>query len=185
MRVTDLELAGLKLIELKIHQDERGFFTERFNAKAYQQNQLPTQYMQDNHSRSSPGVLRGLHFQLDPPQGKLVGVTRGRVFDVVVDIRKESPTFKQFFTIELTEDNGKLLWIPPGFAHGFYVLGTEPADVIYKVDALYNPATEQGIYWADPDLNIPWPIQGGATQPIVSKKDQHLPRFEPFFKRIN
>ena len=134
--VTPLGLVGVRLIELKVWGDERGFFGERFQAAAFEAHGLPTTFAQDNHSRSAPGVLRGLHYQKDPEQGKLVGVIRGRVWDVVVDIRPESPRFGQHVGIELSDMNGRLVWIPPGYAHGFCVLGDEPADILYKVDAL-------------------------------------------------
>ena len=174
--VTPLELAGLLLVELKIWGDERGFFVERFQLGAFETLGLPTTFVQDNHSRSMPGVLRGLHYQSAPPQGKLVGVVRGRVWDVVVDIRPESPTFGQHVGVELSDMNGRLLWIPPRFAHGFYVLGDEPADILYKVDAPYNAATEAGIYWGDADLSIAWP----SERPVVSGRDQRLPSFVQF-----
>lgn len=174
--VTPLDLAGLLLIEVKIRRDERGFFVERFQLAEFEARGLPTTFVQDNHSRSMPGVLRGLHYQNAPPQGKLVGVVRGRIWDVVVDIRPESPTFGQHVGIELSDMNGRLLWVPPRFAHGFCVLGDEPADIVYKVDAPYNPATEAGLYWGDADLSIPWPIE----RPTVSGRDQQLPSFAKF-----
>lgn len=176
MKVTPLEITGLKLVELKVHGDARGFFVERFNFDAYAQNGLPTQFYQDNHSRSAPGVLRGLHYQVDPAQSKLVGVVRGRIWDVVVDIRPQSPHFGKSFGVELSDMNGRLLWIPAGFAHGFCVLGDEPADVFYKVDCLYNPKTEGGIRWDDPDLQIQWPI----LKPLISARDQGLPTFKEY-----
>jgi len=176
LKVTPLGLAGLLLIELKIWGDERGFFVERFQLAAFEALGLPTTFLQDNHSRSAPGVLRGLHFQNDPEQGKLVGVVRGRIWDVVVDIRSGSPTFGQHVGVELSDMNGRLLWIPPQFAHGFCVLGEEPADILYKVDAPYSPATEGGIFWGDADLSIKWPVDG----PAVSGRDQRLPSFAEF-----
>lgn len=173
MKVIDTPLHGLKLIELKVNGDPRGFFVERFNARTFAEAGLPTAYAQDNHSRSAPGVLRGLHFQMQPPQGKLVGVVRGRIWDVAVDIRPGSPTFGQSYSLELSDMNGLLLWIPPGFAHGFCVVGDEPADLFYKVDCLYNPGGEGGILWSDPELAIRWPIQN----PTVSGRDRDLPGF--------
>jgi dTDP-4-dehydrorhamnose 3,5-epimerase len=121
-------------------------------------------------------VLRGLHYQTAPAQGKLVGVVRGRIWDVVVDIRPSSPTYGRHSAVELTDLNGRLLWIPAGFAHGFCVLGDEPADVLYKVDALYNPASEGGIRWDDPELGIAWPIE----RPVISARDQKLPSFAEY-----
>jgi dTDP-4-dehydrorhamnose 3,5-epimerase len=172
--VTRLGLEGLLLIELKIWRDERGFFVERFQAAAFQALGLPSAFVQDNHSRSLPGVLRGLHYQ--PGQGKLVGVVRGRVWDVAVDIRPTSQTFGQHAACELTDTNGRLLWIPNGFAHGFCVLGDEPADMLYKVDAPYDPAAESGLQWADQDLSIAWPVE----TPAVSARDQRLSSFAQF-----
>jgi dTDP-4-dehydrorhamnose 3,5-epimerase len=148
VKVKSCPLEGLKLIELDIYRDERGFFTERFNAKRFEEHGLPRLFFnQINHSRSVPGVIRGLHFQHTPAQGKMVGVSSGKVLDVVVDVSSSSKTFGQSFTAEL--DDSTLLWIPAGFAHGFSVLGDEPADLMYFVDAPYNPAGEQGIRYND------------------------------------
>ena len=176
MKVTPLGLAGVLLVELVVHQDDRGFFVERFQIERFREQGLPTQFAQDNHSRSKPGVLRGLHYQHTPPQGKLVGVLRGRIFDFAVDIRPDSPTFGQHVGIELSDLNGKLLWIPAGFAHGFCVLGEEPADVLYRADALYGPRGEGGIAWNDPDLAVPWPI----SDPIVSDRDRSMQSFAEY-----
>jgi len=176
MKVTPLRMKGLLLIELAIHRDERGFFAERFHLAEFAARGLPTHFVQDNHSRSAPGVLRGLHVQQDPPQGKLVGVTRGRICDVTVDLRPESATFGRHCRLELSDVNGRMLWIPAGFAHGFCVLGDEPADVVYKVDAPYNPAGESGIVWDDPDLAIPWPVKA----PILSARDEWLSSFAAY-----
>lgn len=176
MKTTPLAIDGLKLVELVIHGDQRGFFTERFNMTEFETQGLPTRFVQDNHSRSAPGVLRGLHYQFDPPQGKLVGVLRGRIWDVAVDLRPESATYGQHYGVELSDLNGRLLWMPAGFAHGFCVLGEEMADVLYKVDALYRPAGESGISWDDPDLAIPWPVQN----PTVSARDQKLSSFAAY-----
>jgi len=173
MKFTPLDLPGLVLIELTIYRDSRGFFTERFQAARFAEHGLPKQFAQDNHSRSAPGVLRGLHFQHDPPQGKLVGVIRGRIWDVTLDIRPGSPTFGKHLGLELSDRNGRLLWVPPGFAHGFCVLGDEAADVVYKTTRPYNPAGEGGIRWNDPDLAIAWPL----SRPIISERDQRLGTF--------
>jgi dTDP-4-dehydrorhamnose 3,5-epimerase len=127
--VKDLSLPGLKLIELKIYKDDRGFFTERYVQERFKEFGLPGNFVQDNHSRSKPGVIRGLHYQTNSAQGKLVGAIRGRILDVVVDIRKSSPTFGKWEAVELSDENGRLLWVPAGFAHGFCVLGNEDADV--------------------------------------------------------
>lgn len=175
MKVSEAGLAGLAVVDLKVWSDARGFFVERYNQARFDSLGLP-RFFQDNHSRSVPGTLRGLHYQFDPPQGKLVGVIRGAIWDVVVDIRAESPTFGTHVVTELNDTNGRLLWIPPGFAHGFCVTSADGADVIYKVDVPYHPATEGGILWSDPDLAIPWPIEA----PIVSDKDRRLPSFAAY-----
>ncbi|HXG68719.1 MAG TPA: dTDP-4-dehydrorhamnose 3,5-epimerase [Blastocatellia bacterium] len=176
MKVTTLELNGLLLIELAVHRDGRGFFVERFHQERFAGRGLPSAFVQDNHSRSGPGVLRGLHYQHSPGQGKLVGVTRGRIWDVAVDLRPHSLTYGRHLGLELNDADGRLLWIPGGFAHGFCVLGDEPADVLYKVDAYYDAAKEGGIFWADADLAIPWPVK----DPVVSAKDQRLPAFAEY-----
>jgi dTDP-4-dehydrorhamnose 3,5-epimerase len=176
MKVTRPQIPDLALIELVVYGDERGFFVERFNQKKFQDLDLPSKFVQDNHSLSGPGVIRGLHYQTSPSQGKLVGCTRGRIFDVAVDLRPHSPTFGRHYAAELSAANGRLLWIPTGFAHGFCVLGDEPADVMYKVDAFYNPKSENGIRWNDPDLKIPWPIQN----PKVSERDSRLQTFSDY-----
>jgi dTDP-4-dehydrorhamnose 3,5-epimerase len=182
MKLVDTPLQDLKIVELDVFGDARGFFMERFSAKKFEALGLTTEFLQDNHSRSAPGILRGLHFQLTPPQGKLVGCISGAIWDVAVDIRPDSPTFKQHFGIELTGENGKLLWIPAGFAHGFCVLGdTTPADVYYKCTALYNPEGEHGIAWNDPDLAVNWPLkQIAGDTPAVSERDNNLPSWQEY-----
>ena len=172
MKVTRLAIEDVLLIELVVHEDSRGFFVERFQADRFRDLGLPTAFVQDNQSRNKPGVLRGLHYQHTPAQGKLVGVTHGRIWDVAVDVRPDSPTFGQMVGAELSDRNGCLLWIPAGFAHGFCVLGDEMADVLYKVDAPYGPGGEGGIAWNDPDLGISWPDE----EPILSGRDQENPR---------
>jgi dTDP-4-dehydrorhamnose 3,5-epimerase len=176
VKVVALELEGLKKIELKLHGDARGFFVERFQKQRFRDAGLPFEFVQDNHSRSSPGIVRGLHFQTAPAQGKLVGVVRGRIWDVAVDLRAQSPTFGRHLAVELSDVEGTMLWIPPGFAHGFCVLGSEPADVVYKVDAVYTPSTESGVRWDDPELGIPWPIKN----PQVSARDAAMPMLSEF-----
>ncbi|HUP56691.1 MAG TPA: dTDP-4-dehydrorhamnose 3,5-epimerase [Bdellovibrionota bacterium] len=176
MKVTRPQIPDLILIELPVYGDDRGFFVERFNQKKFQDLGLPTKFVQDNHSLSKPSVLRGLHYQTQPSQGKLVGCSRGRIWDIAVDLRPQSPTFGRHYAAELSAENGRLLWIPTGFAHGFCVLGDEPADVIYKVDAFYNAKSEGGIRWDDPDLQIPWPIK----RPLVSPRDEQLPTFADY-----
>lgn len=176
MQVSHFAINGLMLFHLAIHRDDRGFFVERYQSERFARYLPSTTFVQDNHSRSLPGVLRGLHFQHSPDQGKLVGVLRGRIFDVAVDLRVDSPTFGQSMGAELSDVNGGLLWIPAGFAHGFCVLGDEPADVMYKVDAPYNAGGEGGLNWADPDLAIDWPIK----EPTVSERDRRLASFAAY-----
>jgi dTDP-4-dehydrorhamnose 3,5-epimerase len=176
MKVSDCKLAGLKVIALDVHGDARGFFVERYSQSRFAEAGLPTDFLQDNHSRSAPGVLRGLHYQANPAQGKLVGVTRGAVWDVAVDIRPDSPTYGQYHGEELTGENGRLFWIPAGFAHGFCVLGEEPADMLYKVTGLYNKAGEGGILYNDPELGIDWPVKN----PVISERDEGLLSFAEY-----
>lgn len=177
-KVEKCELEGLLIVTLDIFGDSRGFFIERFNENKFRELGLPHYFPQDNHSRSAPGVIRGLHFQPNPAQGKLVGAARGSIWDVAVDIRPESPTFGKWFGIELSDSNGKLLWIPPGFAHGFCVTGEGPADVFYKVTSLYNPASETGITYADLEIGIKWPV----TNQIVSERDTRQQSFAEYKK---
>ncbi len=178
MEILSTEFAGLKVVQLKIYHDNRGFFVERFNKKLFQDLGLPVDYFQDNHSLSASNVIRGLHFQNNPSQAKLVGCLRGKILDVAVDIRKNSPTFGKYFSIELSAENGKLLFIPAGFAHGFAVLGIEPADVMYKVDNQFSKEGDGGIRFNDPDLKIDWQI----ANPIISDKDKNLPLFADYLK---
>lgn len=168
MKATRLAIPDVVLIEPKVFGDARGFFFESFNQKAFNDaTGTNHQFVQDNHSRSAQGVLRGLHYQIQQPQGKLVRVARGRVWDVAVDIRKSSPTFGQWVGAELSEDNQHQLWVPPGFAHGFVVL-SESADFLYKTTDYYAPEHERCIAWNDPQLAIAWPIAGA---PSLSAKD--------------
>lgn len=176
MKIERERLDGVLTIELQQFSDDRGFFIERFNARRFLEAGLPSAFCQDNHSRSVPGVVRGLHYQTSPAQGKLVGVVRGRIWDVLVDIRPGSPTFGEHLATELNDANARLLWIPPGLAHGFCVLGDQPADVVYKVDQPYNRLTEGGILWNDVELAIPWPV----TDPIVSERDRQLLSFAEY-----
>ena len=178
MEILSTPFTGLKIVQLKIYHDNRGFFVERFNKKLFQDLGLPVDYFQDNHSLSTPNVIRGLHFQNNPSQAKLVGCLRGKILDVAVDIRKDSPTLGKYFSIELSAENGKLLFIPEGFAHGFAVLGNEPADVMYKVDNQFSKEGDGGIRFNDPDLKIYWQI----ANPIISDKDKNLPLFADYLK---
>lgn len=168
MIIAPCSLPDVLRISLTIHRDSRGFFVERFREETWKARGLPTDFVQDNHSFSVPGVLRGMHLQISPAQGKLVGVTRGIIWDVAVDVRPNSPSFGRYVAEELSAENATMLWIPPGFAHGFCVLGDEPADVLYKVTAPYAPNSEVGIAWDDPDIAIAWPLQN----PILSEKDR-------------
>ena len=179
MKVSSLSLEGLRLVELRVFGDERGFFVERYNEGRFKEHGLPHAFYQDNHSLSKTGVIRGLHYQHAPAQGKLVGCIRGKIWDVAVDIRKDSPTFGKWEAVELSAENGRLLWIPPGFAHGFCVLGNESADVMYKVDHPYSPQTEGGIAWNDRSLKIEWPVK----DPLVSGKDQVLQSFQGYLQK--
>lgn len=176
MKVIEAKLKGLKIVELDVHGDSRGFFIERYNKKLFEEHNLPTEFYQDNHSRSAPSVIRGMHYQYNPTQGKLVGVLNGTILDVVVDIRPESETYGHSYSIELSDMNGKLLWVPGGFAHGFCVLGDNPADVLYKVTAPYTPEFEGGIMWNDPEFGIEWPI----SNPIISNRDQNQISFADY-----
>jgi len=173
MKVTPTAIPDVLVIEPKVFGDARGFFYESFNQKAFNEaTGTSHQFVQDNHSRSAKGVLRGLHYQIEQPQGKLVRVVRGAVFDVAVDIRRSSPTFGQWAGIELTEDNHKQFWVPPGFAHGFVVL-SDSADFLYKTTDYYAPQHERCIVWNDPVIGIDWPLaQHGIVQPQLSTKDQ-------------
>jgi dTDP-4-dehydrorhamnose 3,5-epimerase len=169
MKVTPTAIPDVLIIEPKVFGDSRGFFYESFNQKAFNDaTGLNETFVQDNHSRSAKGVLRGLHYQLQQPQGKLVRVVRGAVFDVAVDIRKSSATFGKWVGIELSEKNQKQFWVPAGFAHGFLVL-SESADFLYKTTQYYAPAQERCIAWNDPVIAIQWPVIGQA--PSLSAKD--------------
>ncbi|MDB3877909.1 dTDP-4-dehydrorhamnose 3,5-epimerase [Gammaproteobacteria bacterium] len=166
MKVTNTFLDGVKIIHPDIHKDSRGFFLESFSAKKYKDAGIGMDFVQDNYSSSTKGVLRGLHFQVQYPQGKLVRVTLGRVFDVVADINKKSETFGRYFAIELDAEQHTQLYIPPGYAHGFLVL-SESAHFQYKCTDYYYPGDESGVMWNDELLNIEWPIK----EPFISKKD--------------
>jgi dTDP-4-dehydrorhamnose 3,5-epimerase len=175
MNVITTDLPGVLIIEPKVFGDERGFFYESFNAKAFQDaTGLDTQFVQDNHSRSQKGVLRGLHYQLENTQGKLVRVTVGEVLDVAVDIRRSSPNFGKWVAVRLSADNHRQLWVPEGFAHGFVVL-SEFAEFLYKTTDYYTPSAERSIRWDDPDLGIDWQLD---EAPKLSAKDQTAALFK-------
>ncbi|SFU91997.1 dTDP-4-dehydrorhamnose 3,5-epimerase [Polaromonas sp. YR568] len=169
MKVTPTPIADVLIIEPRVFGDQRGFFLESFNQHHFNDaTGTDFIFVQDNHSRSAKNVLRGLHYQVGRPQGKLVRVVRGAVFDVVVDIRPASSTFGKWFGLELTEENHRQLWMPPSLAHGFLVL-SDSADFLYKTTDYYAPAQERCIAWNDPSLDIAWPLDGG--QPQLSGKD--------------
>lgn len=176
MKVAETPIAGLVVLEPKVFGDERGFFMETFNEAVFRSLGLPTNFVQDNHSRSSKGVLRGLHFQNPNPQGKLVRVTAGRAWDVAVDLRAGSPTFGRHFGVELSASNKKMFWIPEGFAHGFLSL-EDGTDFLYKCTRLYSPADDGGLRWNDPVLGIAWPLAELGEAPVISAKDSQLPFF--------
>jgi dTDP-4-dehydrorhamnose 3,5-epimerase len=164
-------LDGLVLLTPPKHGDDRGFFMETYRADTWAAQGVPTAFVQDNHSRSRRGTVRGMHFQTSPGQGKLVRVARGRVLDVVVDIRRASPTFGRWDAVELDDEGAQQLWIPVGFAHGFCVL-SDVADFVYKCTSYYDPATEAGFSFADPDVGIEWP----DGELIYSQRDRDAPR---------
>lgn len=182
MKVIETDLPGVLIIEPVVHGDSRGFFLESWHARRYAEFGLPDSFVQDNHSRSSQGVLRGLHYQLQQPQGKLVRVASGEVFDVAVDIRRGSPTFGRWTSVVLSEENHRQFYVPPGFAHGFCVL-SKTADFLYKCTDYYAPEDERGVRWDDPEIGIEWP---GMTFTLsdkdrqnarLSELDEELPLF--------
>ena len=170
MEIEQTPLEGVLLIKPKVWRDSRGYFVESWHQKRYEAAGIALPFVQDNRSRSSHGILRGLHFQRTFPQGKLVSVSRGAVFDVAVDIRKNSPTFGQWYGAELTEENQHQLWVPPGLAHGFCVL-SDTADFSYKCTELYHPEDEGSVRWNDPTIAIAWPLEN----PVLSEKDMKAP----------
>ncbi|MDO5086178.1 MAG: dTDP-4-dehydrorhamnose 3,5-epimerase [Comamonadaceae bacterium] len=173
MQVTPTALPGVLILEPQVFGDARGFFLESYNRRAFAQaTGLDIGFVQDNHSRSRQGVLRGLHYQIRQPQGKLVRVVRGAVFDVAVDLRRSSPTFGQWAGVELSEDNQRQFWVPAGFAHGFVVL-SESADFLYKTTDYYAPEHERSVAWNDPAIGIDWPLAAhGIGAPLLSDKDR-------------
>lgn len=170
MNVIETKIPDVKIIEPKVFGDERGFFMETWNERAFREAGIDATFVQDNHSRSVMNTLRGLHYQIEQPQGKLVRVTAGEVFDVAVDLRTGSPTFGQWVGELLSADNKRMFWVPPGFAHGFLVT-SEIADFQYKCTDFYAPRQERSIHWADKYLDINWPLVNGAM-PLTSSKDE-------------
>ncbi len=173
MRVLTDIFPDVFIIELTSFKDDRGYFFESFQTERYRTHKIETHFVQDNFSHSKKNVLRGLHFQIEKPQGKLIFVGKGKICDVIVDIRPHSATFKKYMKVELSETNHKQIYIPPGYAHGFCVL-SEGADVMYKCTEFYHPELERGIVWNDPDLAIDWSVEN----PILSPKDAVLPRLK-------
>ena len=171
MRFRPTELPDVILVEPDVHRDQRGFFLETYHARKYAEGGVPGPFVQDNHSRSVQGTLRGLHAQREHPQGKLVRAVEGEMFDVAVDIRPSSPTFGRWVGVRLSGENFRQLYIPPGFAHGFCVL-SEVVHVEYKCTDFYRPEDEIGIAWDDPEIGITWPL----SEPVISAKDRALPR---------
>jgi len=176
MNCIPTHIPDVLILEPKVFGDARGFFTESFNAETFAKvTGLRPNFVQDNHSKSAKGVLRGLHYQLQNAQDKLVRVVQGEVFDVAVDVRRSSPTFGQWVGVHLSAENHRQLWVPKGFAHGFIVL-TETAEFLYKTTDYYDPASERAIAWDDPTLAIQWPMPDGMTAPALSAKDQQAKR---------
>lgn len=171
MKVAETSLPGVLLVEPEVFGDERGFFLESFQAKRYAEAGIKDVFVQDNHSRSRRGVLRGLHFQVKRPQAQIVTVIRGRVFDVAVDLRPAASTFGRWFAVELSDESPRQLYMAPGFAHGFCAL-SELADLHYKISQIYDPTDEGGVLWNDPDLAIDWPL----ADPKISARDAAFPR---------
>lgn len=173
MKVIDTKIPDVKIIEPAVFGDERGFFMETWNQAKFEElvTGKPTRFVQDNHSKSKKGILRGLHYQTDNTQGKLVRVISGEVFDVAVDIRKNSSTFGQWVGVTLSEENKRQLWVPEGFAHGFLVT-SEEAEFVYKCTDYYNPTSEVSILWNDPEIGIEWPFDSGSMLSL-SKKDEN------------
>ncbi|MGB3916167.1 dTDP-4-dehydrorhamnose 3,5-epimerase [Thiothrix litoralis] len=170
MKIIPTHIPDVLILEPQVFGDARGFFMETWNAKTFADAGLNLNFVQDNHSRSRQGTLRGMHYQIKHPQGKLVRVTSGKVFDVAVDLRQSSPTFGQWAGAELSDEDHRMLWVPPGFAHGFYVM-SESADFLYKCTDLYAPEYDRSLHWNDPSIGIEWPLVNGAA-PTISAKDE-------------
>jgi dTDP-4-dehydrorhamnose 3,5-epimerase len=169
LKITSASIPGILLIQPKVFEDERGFFLESFQKRRFAEAGVDAEFVQDNHSKSYHGILRGLHYQIKQPQGKLLRVIAGEIYDVAVDIRKSSPTFGKWFGTYLSSENKQILWVPIGFAHGFYVISPE-AELLYKSTDYYLPEWERTIAWNDPTIGISWPLQ--SELPILSPKDK-------------
>ncbi len=178
------KIPGVLILTPKVHTDDRGFFLESYNKKEFEEIGIDAEFVQDNHSKSTQGVVRGLHFQKQFPQGKLIRATQGEVLDVIVDIRKGSPTYKEWISVLITEENKIQVWVPRGLAHGFSVL-SETAEFCYKVDEFYRPEDEGGIRWNDPELGIDWKVPSPELSdrdrglPLLSDIEDRLPLFKP------
>ncbi len=179
MKVIETELPGVLIVEPRVFRDPRGFFLETFHARRYEEAGIHGTFVQDNHSRSSRGTLRGLHTQVRRPQGKLVRAVSGEMFDVAVDIRPDSPTFGRWVGVWLSGENFRQVWVPPGFAHGFCVT-SETVDVEYKCTDFYDPQDEMSVAWNDPDIGVEWPV----AAPLVSQKDGAAPRLREVVQRL-
>jgi dTDP-4-dehydrorhamnose 3,5-epimerase len=182
MNFIQTPLRDVYLLEPRVFGDPRGFFMETWNIETFRAAGFDLNFVQDNHSRSAHGILRGLHFQMEHTQGKLVRVTSGAVFDVAVDLRRSSPTLGQWYGVNLSAENQRMLWVPPGFAHGFYVT-SDYADFLYKCTDIYHPASEKTLAWDDPTVGIDWPVPAGESPQLSAKDAQGLswddtPRFD-------
>ncbi|MES2626937.1 MAG: dTDP-4-dehydrorhamnose 3,5-epimerase [Pseudomonadota bacterium] len=173
MELVNTSLPEVMLLKPKVHGDHRGFFMETFRKEIFENAGIAAEFVQDNHSKSARGILRGLHYQIKQPQGKLIRVVAGEIFDVAVDMRRSSPTFGLWVGVVLSAENKQALWVPPGFAHGFYVMSAE-AEVVYKATTYYAPEHERSLLWNDPLLNISWPEK---TDVVLSDKDKNAPMF--------
>lgn len=172
MKITETAIAEVLILEPQVHGDHRGFFMETWRNSIFEEHGIALQFVQDNHSSSARGILRGLHYQVNRPQGKLIRAIEGEIFDVAVDLRRGSPTFKKWVGVTLSADNKRQLWVPPGFAHGFYVI-SESAQIVYKCTEYYSAADDRSLRWNDQAIGIQWPL--AAEPPVLSDKDRNAP----------
>jgi len=175
MNIISTAIPEVLILEPVVHGDHRGFFLETFRKSWFEERDIRLDFVQDNHSRSGQGILRGLHYQVNRPQGKLVRAIEGEIYDVAVDLRQSSPNFGKWVGVTLSADNKQQLWVPPGFAHGFYVTSTT-AQIVYKCTEYYSPADDRSLLWSDENIGVQWPLLDG--QPILSDKDQNAPRLK-------
>jgi dTDP-4-dehydrorhamnose 3,5-epimerase len=176
MNISATAIPDVLVFEPVVHGDHRGFFLETFRRSWFEERGLPADFVQDNHSKSGQGILRGLHYQVNTPQGKLVRAIQGEIFDVAVDLRQSSPTFGKWVGVTLSADNKRQLWVPPGFAHGFYVT-SETAQIVYKCTEYYSPADDRSLLWSDQAIGVQWPLVDDQP-PILSDKDRHAPTLQ-------